>query len=157
MLGLALAAGIMVEPLFNNFATVAFFEFIVFAIFEMRFLLTVWRARRSNNADLWQVTVGPHESVCTIFLLRAASVVGARTMLTLCSTDCRRFSGKCQLCMRGSTARCCAACSWLHGSIGKQSLVEAPGSRPRTFLKASLPSHTNTYKTVGFRTHEHRL
>jgi hypothetical protein len=45
----------MIEPLFNNFATVAFFEFIVFAIFEMRFLLTVWRARRSNTADLWQV------------------------------------------------------------------------------------------------------
>ena len=48
----------MIEPLFNNFATVAFFEFIVFAIFEMRFLLTVWRARRSNTADLWQVR--PH-------------------------------------------------------------------------------------------------
>ena len=57
--GHARTAGIMVEPLFNNFATVAFFEFIVFAIFEMRFLLTVWRARRSNTADLWQVTRQP--------------------------------------------------------------------------------------------------
>ena len=62
----------MVEPLFNNFATVAFFEFIVFAIFEMRFLLTVWRARRSNNADLWQVTVCPRDRVCGTCILRAA-------------------------------------------------------------------------------------
>ena len=66
MLGLAPATGIMVEPLFNNFATVAFFEFIVFAIFEMRFLLTVWRARRSNNADIWQVAVHPHNPVCRL-------------------------------------------------------------------------------------------
>ena len=48
-------AGIMIEPLFNNFATAAFFEFIVFAIFEMRFLLTVWRARRVGQTDAWQV------------------------------------------------------------------------------------------------------
>jgi len=63
----ARAAGIMVEPLFNNFATVAFFEFIVFAIFEMRFLLTVWRARRSNNADIWQVSVSLQISVCVTY------------------------------------------------------------------------------------------
>ncbi len=65
------AAGIMVEPLFNNFATVAFFEFIVFAIFEMRFLLTVWRARRSNNADIWQVMACLEVLPC--FAVRASS------------------------------------------------------------------------------------
>ena len=46
--------GIMIEPLFNNFATAAFLEFVVFAIFEMRFLMTVWRARRIGQAETWQ-------------------------------------------------------------------------------------------------------
>ena len=46
-------AGIMVEPLFNAFATAAFFEFVIFAIFEMRYLLSVWRARRGNNMEAW--------------------------------------------------------------------------------------------------------
>lgn len=40
------ATGIMVEPLFNAFATASFFEFVIFAIFEMRWLLMAWRARR---------------------------------------------------------------------------------------------------------------
>ena len=43
----------MVDPLFNAFATAAFFEFVIFAIFEMRYLLTIWRARRSGNLDPW--------------------------------------------------------------------------------------------------------
>ena len=43
----------MIEPLFNAFATTAFFEFVVFAIFEMRYLLSVWRARRANALDPW--------------------------------------------------------------------------------------------------------
>ncbi len=42
-------AGIMVEPLFNAFATAAFFEFVIFAIFEMRWLLIAWRARRRTQ------------------------------------------------------------------------------------------------------------
>lgn len=46
-------AGIVIEPLFNAFATTAFFEFVVFAIFEMRYLLSVWRARRANALDPW--------------------------------------------------------------------------------------------------------
>ena len=41
-----LDAGIVIEPLFNAFATAAFFEFVIFAIFEMRYLLSIWRARR---------------------------------------------------------------------------------------------------------------
>ncbi len=44
--------GIMLQNLFNAYATVAFFQFVIFAIFEMRYLLSVWRARRSN-ADPW--------------------------------------------------------------------------------------------------------
>ncbi len=49
----ACCAGIVIEPLFNAFATTAFFEFVVFAIFEMRYLLSVWRARRTNALDPW--------------------------------------------------------------------------------------------------------
>ena len=48
-----LSAGIMVEPLFNAFATTAFFEFVTFAIFEMRYLLAVWRARRASALEPW--------------------------------------------------------------------------------------------------------
>jgi len=45
---LHLTLGIMNEPLFNAFATVAFFLFVIFAFFEMRFLLLAWKARRSD-------------------------------------------------------------------------------------------------------------
>ena len=50
---LHLTAGIVVEPLFNAFAMVAFFEFVLFAIFEMRFMLLVWRAQRGQSNDPW--------------------------------------------------------------------------------------------------------
>ena len=43
----------MVDPLFNSFATAAFFKFVIFAIFEMRYLLTIWRARRAAVLDPW--------------------------------------------------------------------------------------------------------
>lgn len=49
------STGIMVEPLFNAFATAAFFEFVIFAIFEMRYLLAIWRARRTASLDPWVV------------------------------------------------------------------------------------------------------
>lgn len=48
---LHLTAGIVVEALFNAFATAAFFEFVMFAVFEMRYLLAIWRARRSGSFD----------------------------------------------------------------------------------------------------------
>ncbi len=41
------------EDVFNAFAVAAFFEFVVFAIFEMRYLLLVWKARRANSLDPW--------------------------------------------------------------------------------------------------------
>lgn len=47
-----LTLGIMVESLFHSFGAVAFMQFVVFAIFEMRFLLSVWRARR-GGVDAW--------------------------------------------------------------------------------------------------------
>ncbi|KAH0866758.1 hypothetical protein HID58_073780 [Brassica napus] len=61
---LHLTAGILVdkdftssyaESLFNAFATAAFFKFVVFSIFEMRYLLAIWKATRpSNSGEGWE-------------------------------------------------------------------------------------------------------
>ncbi|CAJ1978911.1 unnamed protein product [Sphenostylis stenocarpa] len=49
-----LTAGILVESLFNAFATAAFFKFVVFSIFEMRYLLAIWKASRPlSNGEGW--------------------------------------------------------------------------------------------------------
>ena len=43
------------ESLFNAFATAAFFKFVVFSIFEMRYLLAIWKASRPmNNGEGWE-------------------------------------------------------------------------------------------------------
>ncbi|CAA0816230.1 RING/U-box superfamily protein [Striga hermonthica] len=52
---LHLTAGILVESLFNAFATAAFFKFVVFSIFEMRYLLAIWKANRPANGENWDV------------------------------------------------------------------------------------------------------
>ncbi|XP_014493040.1 transmembrane E3 ubiquitin-protein ligase 1 [Vigna radiata var. radiata] len=50
-----LTAGILVESLFNAFATAAFFKFVVFSIFEMRYLLAIWKASRPlSNGEGWE-------------------------------------------------------------------------------------------------------
>mmetsp|Transcript_71804 Transcript_71804/g.149994 ORF Transcript_71804/g.149994 Transcript_71804/m.149994 type:complete len:647 (+) Transcript_71804:352-2292(+) len=46
---LHLTTGIVVEALFNAFATAAFFKFMIFSIFEMRYLLIIWKARRPQG------------------------------------------------------------------------------------------------------------
>ncbi|CAL9063469.1 unnamed protein product [Musa banksii] len=52
---LNLTAGILVESLFNAFATAAFFKFVVFSIFEMRYLLAIWKASRPmHNGENWE-------------------------------------------------------------------------------------------------------
>lgn len=52
---LHLTAGILVESLFNAFATAAFFKFVVFSIFEMRYLLAIWKASRPlSNGEGWE-------------------------------------------------------------------------------------------------------
>lgn len=52
---LHLTAGILVESLFNAFATAAFFKFVVFSIFEMRYLLAIWKANRpASSSDGWE-------------------------------------------------------------------------------------------------------
>ncbi|KAK4743393.1 hypothetical protein SAY87_001394 [Trapa incisa] len=53
---LHLTAGILVESLFNAFATASFFKFVVFSIFEMRYLLVIWKASRPmNNGEGWEM------------------------------------------------------------------------------------------------------
>ncbi|KAL3685790.1 hypothetical protein R1sor_003812 [Riccia sorocarpa] len=52
---LHLTAGILLESLFNAFATAAFFKFVIFSIFEMRYLLAIWKARRPvNSGEGWE-------------------------------------------------------------------------------------------------------
>jgi len=51
---LHLTTGMMVEPLFNAFASASFFEFVMFACFEMRWLLMAWRAQRGGLLEAWE-------------------------------------------------------------------------------------------------------
>lgn len=51
-----LTAGIVAQSIFMSFATVAFFKLVLFSIFEMRYLLLIWKARRSAMfAEGWIV------------------------------------------------------------------------------------------------------
>ncbi|KAG7673189.1 hypothetical protein KSW81_006403 [Nannochloris sp. 'desiccata'] len=50
---LHLTLAIMVDPLFNSFATAACVQFCLFGIFELRMLLLTWRARRRGLVDPW--------------------------------------------------------------------------------------------------------
>ncbi|XP_066374575.1 transmembrane E3 ubiquitin-protein ligase FLY2-like [Miscanthus floridulus] len=53
---LHLTAGILAESIFNAFATAAFFKFVVFSIFEMRYLLAIWKASRPlNSGEGWEI------------------------------------------------------------------------------------------------------
>ena len=46
-----MSAGMMVDSLFNAMATAAFFEFVIFAVFEMRYMLNIWKSRQGNLLD----------------------------------------------------------------------------------------------------------
>lgn len=46
-----MAVGMMVDSLFNAMATAAFFEFVIFAVFEMRYMLNIWKSRQGNLID----------------------------------------------------------------------------------------------------------
>lgn len=50
---LHLTVGIFVSALFNSFCTAAFFSFVLFAIFGLRWLLFSWRARRGSGTEAW--------------------------------------------------------------------------------------------------------
>ncbi|KAN0006841.1 hypothetical protein ACTFIU_005033 [Dictyostelium citrinum] len=50
-----LSAGVIMDYLFNAFATASFFQFVTFALFEMRYLLVILKARSpSAFADGWE-------------------------------------------------------------------------------------------------------
>ncbi|KAF0717459.1 Aste57867_2274 [Aphanomyces stellatus] len=53
---LHLTTGIVAQHIFTLFATVSFFQLIIFSIFEMRFLLVIWKARRPQQfTEGWNV------------------------------------------------------------------------------------------------------
>ncbi|CAK4069873.1 unnamed protein product [Aphanomyces euteiches] len=53
---LHLTTGIVAQHVFTLFATVSFFQLIIFSIFEMRFLLVIWKARRPQQfTEGWNV------------------------------------------------------------------------------------------------------
>ena len=43
----------MIEPLFSSFSLSSFCEVVVFAVFELRFMSSAWRARRGAALDPW--------------------------------------------------------------------------------------------------------
>jgi hypothetical protein len=45
----------VVEALFNAFATTAFFKFMIFSVFEMRYLLLIWKARRPQGFQVLSI------------------------------------------------------------------------------------------------------
>jgi len=45
-----LTAGIVVDPLFSNFAGLSLLEFSLFSVFELRYVLLIWKARRSRES-----------------------------------------------------------------------------------------------------------
>eukprot|EP00002_Diphylleia_rotans_P011381 TRINITY_DN2249_c0_g3_i2.p1 TRINITY_DN2249_c0_g3~~TRINITY_DN2249_c0_g3_i2.p1 ORF type:complete len:450 (-),score=77.10 TRINITY_DN2249_c0_g3_i2:284-1633(-) len=57
-----LTTGIIIEPLFNAFSTAAFLKFVMFSVYEMRYLLFIWKARRpqifSEGLDAWRQELG---------------------------------------------------------------------------------------------------
>lgn len=49
-----LTVGIFLDGVFRAFATVAFLKFVLFSIFEMRYLIHIWKARRPQEfANGW--------------------------------------------------------------------------------------------------------
>lgn len=56
VLTIFLFAGVDAESLFNAFATAAFFKFVVFSIFEMRYFLAIWKATRpASSSENWEL------------------------------------------------------------------------------------------------------
>ena len=96
--------------MFNAFAVAAFFEFVVFAIFEMRYLLLVWRARRANALDPWAA-----QRELSVLYARFYGVLLAGVFLGyqlhLCALACVTF-----------TVVLIAACSW-YLSLDRQGVV----------------------------------
>ena len=48
-----LAIALFFEGLFHAFTIASFFKFTLFTIFEMRYLLLIWKSRRPQNFGEW--------------------------------------------------------------------------------------------------------
>jgi hypothetical protein len=87
---LHLTAGILVESLFNAFATAAFFKFVVFSIFEMRYLLAIWKASRPmNNGEGWETM----RRELSVLYSRFCKYYGMQTFVFIISMSLFPFGG----------------------------------------------------------------
>lgn len=73
---LHLTTGIIVDPLFTAFAAAAFLEFMLFGIFEMRWLLIAWRAQQGSLLDAWQ----SHRQLSILYIRFYLLLLGAILM-----------------------------------------------------------------------------
>jgi len=48
-----LIVAVFIETLFNAFAATAFLKFVAFSVFEMRYLLLIWKSRRPQSFSEW--------------------------------------------------------------------------------------------------------
>lgn len=74
-----------VESLFNAFATAAFFKFVVFSIFEMRYLLAIWKASRPlSNGEGWETM---RRELSVLYSRFCKYLFGIEVSVTLCFCD----------------------------------------------------------------------
>jgi len=64
-----LTTGILAESIFNAFATAAFFKFVTFSFYEMRYLMVIWKARRAQAFTDWNTTRAEFGKLYTRFYI----------------------------------------------------------------------------------------
>lgn len=62
-----LTIGIMTEAVFTAYSTAAFLKFVIFAVFEMRYMLQIWKARRPQAFSEWTSMRNELQSLYTRF------------------------------------------------------------------------------------------
>ena len=75
-----LTASVAVEALFNAFATVALFKFIVFSVFEMRYLMGLYRLRRTAEDPYSD----PRRDISTMYSRFYSCLLGGLALAYLC-------------------------------------------------------------------------
>jgi len=71
-----------VDNVFNAFASAAFLKFIMFSVFEMRYMLLIWKARRPQAFNEGWAATRQHLSllyarICTLARLLTVHAFGA--------------------------------------------------------------------------------
>jgi hypothetical protein len=64
---LHIAGGILYDPLFTIFSVTAFLKFMLFTIFEMRYLFSIWKSRRPDNFQQWENARNEYQTLYTRF------------------------------------------------------------------------------------------